>query len=81
MNTATINSHATSELAANSKGIFARLADAALSWMISAGEASTTAAAARKFARLNALTDAELAEQGLTRNGLVHHCFDVRTGY
>ena len=44
-------------------------------WMARAGENSRAARAAESFARLNALSDAELARKGIQRVDLFWICF------
>ena len=51
------------------------LADAFMDWLLRVVENSPRACAARAFARLNALSDVELAAKGLNRSDLLTHCF------
>lgn len=46
-----------------------------LDWLVRVGERSPGAHAARAYARLNALSDDQLAALGLKREDLLAHCF------
>jgi len=47
-------------------------------WLARVGRASSAGKQADLFARLNAMSDAELAERGLARQDLAYHCFGAR---
>ena len=51
------------------------LGDRILDWMARVGEKSPAAQAAKRYAALNTLTDAQLAERGLSRDQLAQICF------
>lgn len=46
-----------------------------MDWLVRVGEQSSGARAARAYAALNALSDAELAARGLNRGDLFDRCF------
>lgn len=57
--------------AAATRGLGERFID----MLVRMGERSSGARAARTYAYLNSLSDEELARRGLTREGLLDHCF------
>ena len=56
-------------------GWFEATGERILGWMARTGEKSRAARAADNFARLNALSDAELARKGIARRDLFWLCF------
>lgn len=71
MATATLNVSSSAAPRANTTGLVGQLVD----WLVRMGEMSPGARAARAYAALNALSDAELAKRGLNRADLLDHCF------
>ena len=56
-------------------GFWTRLTDAAANWMVRIADMSAGAQAARHAGYLASLTDAQLAERGLTRDQIVSYAF------
>ena len=57
------------------------LGERLMDWMVRVGEMSAAGRAAQRYAKLNALSDLELAKRGMKREELLDLCFGyVRRG-